>query len=155
MFPADGSSDESGVVSLTSNKLVPFAEADSGDTQTPAGCRHCGSPEATTPESFGPGVPDQEVLGWVDYRPGECDNSCDHASCTEAAAPFADACVGEHGVLQRGDIFLHCGEPMEEGQLQVAALRVDSGDLLDAPSVRVEMMVLRCACGFQMSVPTD
>lgn len=152
---ADVNHEKSGVFTLTVNGLVPFAETEPEDTQTPVICSQCGGIQDLILESLGPGIPPRSGLISAEHSCGTCEAFFAPASPMESAAQFLDAAVGAHGILQREDSYLHCGEPMEEGELQISALKVDAGDLFDAPSIRVEMMVLKCKCGFQMSVPTD
>lgn len=139
---------------MTVNDLAPFADAKQQEPLEPVGCTQCGSAEDLILEFAGTDVSFHNGAIALEYSCGTCEAFFAHTASAEGSAPLLSASIKTLGMLQSGDTYLHCGEPMEEGELQLSALKVEDGDLMDAPSVRVEMTVLKCPCGFQMSIPT-
>lgn len=59
------------------------------------------------------------------------------------------------GVLVFGDLYVHCGQPMQRlgpEVRRIGAPGISGGRPEEAFGVRVSSQVLRCSCGFQMDV---
>lgn len=139
---------------MTVNDLAPFADAKQQEPLEPVGCTHCASAEDLILESAGTDIAFHNGAIALEYSCGTCEAFFAHTASAEGAAPFLSASIKTLELLQSGDTYLHCGEPMKESELQLSALKVEDGDLIDAPPVTVETTVLKCPCGFQMSIPT-
>ena len=116
-------------------------------------CTRCRSADHLILELIGPLVP--RITGRVslEYSCGKCESFYVQDASVQEVAKFLTGKPATREVLHFGNSYIHCGEPMEEAEFRLAALRVKEGDLLDAPAVKVESSVLRCQCGFQMSIP--
>ncbi|PYI38633.1 hypothetical protein CVS30_08690 [Arthrobacter psychrolactophilus] len=100
-------------------------------------------------------TPDSKKPGFVsiEYSCGHCEAFFAHDASVESVAKLLANSHCETGVLQFGSYYIHCGEPMTPGRIKLARLKVSDGDLADAPGLAVPSMVLRCRCGFQISLP--
>lgn len=87
------------------------------------------------------------------YSCSTCQTSFAHDSTALDVAQFLGNQADPLPVAHLGGHYIHCGEPMQEGPLQLTAVKVDDDDLANVPAVEIESTVLRCQCGFQMSVP--
>lgn len=117
-------------------------------------CFTCGTGDFLTVESIQPCVP--SAPGWVavEYSCGNCEAYFAHNATVENVATILATTLGPGGVLRFGYFYIHCGEPMELKDFRLSSLKIARGDLVDAPVVKVATKVLRCRCGFQISVPT-
>lgn len=140
---------------MMKKELTPHVGGQSDALETRISCSVCSSSDDLLLENWSTVGDAQDGLIDLEYSCGACESyfaiSCAHDDAAEVFELGNSRC----GMLQYGEQYLHCGQIMEEGELEISALKVKGGDLFDAPAVQVEMTVLKCACGFQMSVPTE
>lgn len=138
---------------MAANPTLQTSDNGPGENYPSITCVRCHNAEALTIESIQPATP--KVDGWVtvEYSCGTCETFYAHAAPVVSVARFLATSDTPSGVLQFGRYYIHCGEPMERTQLKLSRLNVTDGDLASAPAVRVPSAILRCNCGFQMTIP--
>jgi len=116
-------------------------------------CVRCHSAKDLTLESIQPAKP--KASGWVcvEYSCGECESFYAHAAPVASVAQFLATSETPSGVLQFGRYYIHCGEPMEKTRIELSRSHAFTAGLDDAPAIRLSSVVLRCHCGFQMTIP--
>lgn len=130
----------------------------SGNFQDPGAevliCTNCHTDRHLMVETIQP--PDAKAVGLVsiEYSCGRCDAFYAHDAAVESVARILAKSPCDTGVLKFGSYYIHCGEPMIRGRIKLATLQVPGEGITDAPSVKVPMAVLRCKCGFQMTIPS-
>ena len=114
-------------------------------------CTHCGTDEYLIIESVETAVgEDAAEFLEISYTCSECDRFYGHPvrhSSVWARCLTADSSVTE---------YLHCSEPMQPRDTSTVSIfepvfTNPDGD--PAPEVQLDTTVLRCRCGFQISVP--
>lgn len=89
----------------------------------------------------------------VEYSCGKCKAFFAHETHVQSVARILAKNHGSGGILKFGRYYIHCGEPMGRGSLKLTTLKMAGGDLLDATELELPTTVLRCHCGFQMTIP--
>lgn len=115
-------------------------------------CRRCGTSEHLIIEALQALEPEQDGLVFVDYSCGECESFYAHEVSVKCLTEFISRVEAPLGVAEVGKAYVHCGEPMSEGGMKVTGIDdpADDGRILN---VLLPTVVLRCRCGFQMSIP--
>lgn len=116
-------------------------------------CPVCASSVNLIIESIEPLVPRRD--GWiaVEYSCGTCESFFAHEASTQDVAFFLAEGDEIPGVLRFGRYYIHCGEPMEEGDLKISGVGVEEDEVTGLRYVRIPSVVLRCHCGFQIAIP--
>lgn len=112
-------------------------------------CTNCHTNRHLTVESIQAADSQSAGAVSVEYSCGGCEAFFAHEARVESVAKLLLASNSGSNILQFGRHYIHCGEPMSRGRLQLAG-----EDLLDAPGMKAPIKVLRCGCGFQMTVPS-
>lgn len=123
-------------------------------------CTDCRTSKHLTVESIHAVVPRTD--GWVavEYSCGQCESFYAHNVPVQAVARFlatTDAQTttdAQPGVVKFGRDYIHCGEPMDEAGRKIAGITMDDDDFNGLPTVYIPAAVLKCQCGFQMSIPS-
>lgn len=139
---------------MTANDSLHLPSDNPDAPEPDLSCPKCHNPDSLILESLGPmttGCVDQVS---IEYSCGACESFYAHDAPFKSVGRLLAATSTTSNVLQIGGKYIHCGEPMLAGELHYTTLKVDDDDLADAPAVTVETSVLRCHCGFQMSIPT-
>lgn len=138
---------------MTIDKSASFYNESQESSATTITCTTCNSAKTLTIDSLDAVGP--KLLGRLalTYSCGTCHTAFAHESTPIDVARFLANQADPLPVAHLGGHYIHCGEPMEEGALQLSAVKVDDDDLANVPAVEVESRVLRCQCGFQMAVP--
>lgn len=138
---------------MTIDNSIPNAIEFHGLQGDGLSCVHCGTDLHLIVESIQ--APDSKTPGFVsiEYSCGRCEAFFAHDASVESVAKLLTNSPCETGVLQFGSYYIHCGEPMTPGRIKLARLKVSDGDLDNAPNMTLPTMVLRCRCGFQLSLP--
>ncbi|MDN3481277.1 hypothetical protein QMA10_04985 [Arthrobacter sp. APC 3897] len=114
-------------------------------------CTHCGTDDYLIIESVEPAVGDDatEFLE-ISYTCSECHRFYGHPvrhSSVRARELQPDSTTAQ---------YLHCGEPMQPRDSTVSSIFepvFTDPDGPPAPEVQLDTTLLRCRCGFQISVP--
>lgn len=119
-------------------------------------CSACNSDDylvfdAVTPLPPGPDVP--ALPRWdVSYWCSHCDGYYGHQTLKVPASETETV-----GIDFGADGYMHCGEPMQPvervDQAILDPVDTSSPETGPLPTVRVNVEVLRCRCGFKMEVP--
>lgn len=120
----------------------------------PLSCEQCGTAEFLCMESIQPCTPRASGMVAVEYSCENCEAYFAHDATVQNVASILSTTPGPGGVLHFGHFYIHCGEPMELYNIQLSPLKISAGDFVNAPAVPNATKVLRCQCGFQMSIPT-
>ncbi|MFC8302678.1 hypothetical protein ACFUCV_03235 [Specibacter sp. NPDC057265] len=138
---------------MSIDRSPSFFNESAESSATTISCTTCNSAEKLIIESLDFAGP--KLLGRLalSYSCGNCLTPYVHESTPVDVARFLANQPDPAPVAHLGGHYIHCGEPMAEGALQLTAMKVDDDDLASAPAVEVESTVLRCQCGFQMAVP--
>ncbi|WP_051389028.1 hypothetical protein [Arthrobacter sp. 35W] len=132
-----------------------------GGTNQPAGqrpwCLECRSDAALIIESIVSRVPPTPGIVHIEYTCAACDSYYAHPAAVEQIATILNnTTTPSSGVLQFGHHYIHCGEPMQEFNAEPIRIRADFPDSHHGPrltDVSLPTRVLRCQCGFRMSLP--
>lgn len=133
---------------ITPSPRTPDQTAGEEDNQV--FCSNCRTSDYIAIESIQPLVPKR--FGWVaaEYSCGRCEYFYAAGVPVQALARFMASVSTPSGVLKFGRHYIHCGEPMEEFRRHGQGA---SGDVGEAREAGVPLVVLRCVCGFQMTLP--
>lgn len=98
---------------------------------------------------------DPHIDGWVmiEYSCGKCESYSSHAVSVQSVAKFLGTTDAPVGVVKFGRHYIHCGEPMEQKELKLHSVHAPSYEQQPILDVVVPSVVLRCRCGFQISIP--
>lgn len=118
-------------------------------------CTNCKTDEHLMVESIQPHVPRAQGRVAMEYSCTGCGAFFAHGASVQSVAKVLAKQPGRAGVLHFGRYYIHCGEPMERGEIRLSTLKLPEGDAAEAPAVTVPSVVLRCQCGFQMSMPAE
>lgn len=118
-----------------------------GEEDNEVFCSNCRTADFIVIESIQSLVPKQR--GWVatEYSCGKCEYFYAAGVPVQAVARFLASVSIPSGVLKFGRHYIHCGEPMAEVKRHG---RGASGDVREGG---YPLVVLRCGCGFQMTLP--
>lgn len=134
-----------------STQARPEGEADPAPEPYVPWCTQCGTDDYLIIESVEPAVGDDaaEFLE-ISYTCSECDSFYGHPvrhSSVRARQLKSDSTAAQ---------YLHCGEPMQPKDSAIASIFepvFTDPDGTPVPEVQLDTTVLRCRCGFQISVP--
>lgn len=133
-----------------STQARPEGAADPAPEPYVPWCTHCGTDEYLIIESVEPAVgSDAAEFLEISYTCSECDRFYGHA--VRHAPVWARRMNADSSDTE----YLHCGEPMQPKDSTSVSIfePVYTGDTFTVPEVQLDTTVLRCRCGFQMSVP--
>lgn len=138
---------------MTIDSSPNFYDEPQESPATSIACAACGSAGNIHVESLDFAGP--RLLGRlaIKYSCNHCGALHAHDSTAMDVARFLAEQPDPLPVAHLGGHYIHCGEPMEAGNLELTAVKVNDGDLAKVPAVELESTVLRCQCGFQMAVP--
>ncbi|WP_341394720.1 hypothetical protein [Arthrobacter sp. G119Y2] len=134
-----------------STQARPEGAADPAPEPNAPWCTNCGTDEYLIIESVEPAVgEDAAEFLEISYTCSECDRFYGH--------PVRHSPVWARRMNTTGTDaeYLHCGEPMQPKDTTSVSIfePVYTGpDTITVPEVQLDTTVLRCRCGFQMSVP--
>ncbi len=116
-------------------------------------CARCSTPEHLVIESLHALEP--AVDGWVmvDYSCSDCGSFYAHEVSVNCLTEFISGVEAPLGVVEVGQQYVHCGEPMQEGDMNLTGIADTASTDAPIPDVQLPTVVLRCRCGFQMSIP--
>lgn len=116
-------------------------------------CGKCGTPDHLIIESLQALDPDLD--GWVsvDYSCGACGSFFAHDVAVTCLTGLISDLESPLGVAEVGQQYVHCGEPMQEGDMDVTGIADTQSQENHILEVQLPTVVLRCRCGFQMSIP--
>ncbi|WAP51828.1 hypothetical protein OL239_00085 [Arthrobacter sp. ATA002] len=134
-----------------STQARPEGAADPAPEPNVPWCTHCGTDEYLIIESVEPAVgEDAAEFLEINYTCAECDRFYGH--------PVQHSPVWARRINVPGTAaeYLHCGEPMQPkdtGSVSIFEPLHTGPDAVAVPEVQLDTTLLRCRCGFQMSVP--
>ncbi|MHA7306505.1 hypothetical protein ACX80E_14895 [Arthrobacter sp. TMN-49] len=122
--------------------------------QTTLSCSYCHTASYLMVESIESLRPKVSGQVSVEYSCGRCDAFFAHDAPVGLVAKLLMNCPTGTGVLKFGRYYIHCGEPMEKAKIRISKVQPSAEGLDPAPAVWLPSKVMRCHCGFQMSIPT-
>ena len=134
-----------------STQARPEDEADPAPEPYVPWCTHCGTDDYLIIESVEPAIgEDASEFLEISYTCSECDRFYGHPvrhSSVRARQLNAESTTAQ---------YLHCGEPMQPKDTSTSSIFepvFTDPDGAPVPEVQLDTTVLRCRCGFQISVP--
>ncbi|MFJ7749685.1 hypothetical protein ACIQXM_06985 [Arthrobacter sp. NPDC097144] len=135
-----------------STQAKPEGAADPAPEPYVPWCTHCGTDEYLIIESVEPAVgKDAAEFLEISYSCSECNRFYGHPvrhSAVRARSVNADSSEDAE--------YLHCGEPMQPRDTETVSIfepLFTDPDGAAVPKVQLDTTLLRCRCGFQISVP--
>ena len=133
-----------------STQARPEREAESAPEPYAPWCTQCGTDDYLIIESVEPTVgEDAAEFLEISYTCSECDNFYGH--------PVRHSSVRARQLNAENTAqYLHCGEPMQPKDTSTASIFepvFTDPEGARVPEVQLDTTVLRCRCGFQISVP--
>lgn len=140
---------------MTINNSVPLSNENQPTDESPLACTQCRTRDYLILESVESTAPKVRGKVAVQYSCGNCESFYAHDVSVEEIALVLHTQPVSADIVNFGNTYIHCGEPMVKRELRIAGIQADIEDLADAPVVQVESAVLRCLCGFQMAIPNE
>ncbi|MCQ9163978.1 hypothetical protein [Arthrobacter sp. STN4] len=125
-----------------------------GRAESSLTCTNCETDEYLIVESIQPHIPRTSGLVSLEYECRSCGAFFAHDASVQDVAKLLANQPGRAGVLHFGRYYIHCGEPMEKGEIRFSTHHPRDGEPADVKAT-FPSVVLRCQCGFQMSIPAD
>lgn len=113
-------------------------------------CTHCGTDEYLIIEAVEPAAGEEaEEFLEISYTCSECDRFYGHPV---RHSPLWARRMNANSTDAQ---YLHCGEPMQPRDITSVSIfePLHTGAIPQVPEVLLDTAVLRCRCGFQISVP--
>lgn len=116
-------------------------------------CVECGTAEHLEVEEIQ--TLESGLPGFVmtEYSCGKCEGFYAHEVPVAGLGAFLANTDTPAGVLKFGRHYIHCGEPMMEQEMRLYTLTAPGVRAEELADVVLPGLVLKCSCGFQMSVP--
>lgn len=144
---------------MTAESAAQYSAMDGDEGVANPWCPVCGTDDYLIVEELEPAV-DVDLSGhplWnISYSCSECDSFYGHLTRRPLPGP-------EDGLYRLVPIeagYVHCGEPMQPVDAGVRPIydpvsNEEPPENPVLPQVRLDTVLLRCGCGFQLEVPAD
>ncbi len=120
-------------------------------------CKVCHTDAHLMIETIEPHTSRAPDLVEVAYSCAKCDFFYTHPATIEHVSRVLDRPGASFNLLQFGDDYIHCGEPMvtvgEELWRISNPVHTKSGQRDKSFDVYLQTKILRCSCGFQLKLP--
>ena len=107
-------------------------------------CTKCQTPEYLILETVDSTIPKIHGRAAVQYSCGNCESFYAQDTSVEEVAVLLQSKNIPADILNFGNTYIHCGEPMTKGELRVVSSNGGWEDSTDIPVVQVESEVLPC-----------